>query len=177
MKIRRASFNLYLIVLICPLLLAIACETSAERKKSKEASTLRLFLEVPNTGSERLTGGVSIYRQSPLLLSLDREPFLTEADLDDASVVDAPGGFMIRAQFNGHAAMILENVTVSHKGQHIAVQSFFGQTRWLAAPVINRRIPNGELVFTPDATREEADRIVRGLTNVVKKIKKKEDGF
>ncbi len=37
-------------------------------------------------------------------------------------------------------------------------------------PRINRRISNGELVFTPDATREEAERIVKGVNNVSKKI-------
>jgi murein DD-endopeptidase MepM/ murein hydrolase activator NlpD len=40
--------------------------------------------------------------------------------------------------------------------------------RWLAAPIITRRISNGVLVFTPDCSREEADQLVLGLNNVAK---------
>ena len=56
----------------------------------------------------------------------------------------------------------------------IAIFSQFGEEmkdyRWLAAPVINRRISDGVLVFTPDATREEAEEIALGLNNVAKKV-------
>jgi hypothetical protein len=174
MKMPRPGFNIYLLLLVISL--AAACKTPEERKKSKEASTLRLYLETSRDGSDH-TSGVPIYRENPTRVRIDREPFLTEADLESAAVVDMRGGFAIQAQFNGHGALVLEGVTVAHKGQRIAVQSYFGESRWLAAPVITRRITNGELTFTPDATREEADRIVRGLTNVVAKIKKQSSGF
>jgi hypothetical protein len=36
----------------------------------------------------------------------------------------------------------------------------------------NKRISDGVLVFTPDASREEADRIVLGLNNVAKEAQK-----
>lgn len=173
MKMPIVRFNIYLLLLT---LCFLGCKTPEEKKKSKEASTLRLYLEVRQSGSDQRSG-VPIFRQHPVYVSVEREPFLTEADLDSASVIDMPGGFAIRAQFNGHATLLLENVTVGHKGQRIAIQSSFGESRWLAAPMISRRIPNGELVFTPDATREESDRIVRGLTNVIAKIKKKENSF
>jgi len=45
--------------------------------------------------------------------------------------------------------------------------------RWLAAPVISRRIPDGVLVFTPDASRAEADDIVLGLNNIAREVEKK----
>src|SRR5689334_11063955 len=143
MKIRLVPFNIHLCVLLMGLLLG--CKTGEERKKSKEASTLRLYLESDEGGH---SGGVSVYRASPVQLSVDREPFLTEADLESAAVVEARGGFALQAQFNGHGALVLEGVTVAHKGRHIAIQSFFGESRWLAAPLITRRIANGELVFT-----------------------------
>ena len=41
--------------------------------------------------------------------------------------------------------------------------------RWLAAPRINKRIADGVLVFTPDATREEAEQIALGLNNLAQK--------
>jgi hypothetical protein len=166
MKIRLAPFNIYLLALIT--VLAISCKTPEEKKLGKEASTFRVYL----ASGAGPSGGVPVYRQSPIRLNVEREPFLTEIDLDSASVIDVPGGFAFNAQFNGHGALVLEGVTVAHKGQYIAIHSSFGENRWLAAPLITRRISNGDLVFTPDATREEANRIANGLTNVIKKVKK-----
>ena len=45
----------------------------------------------------------------------------------------------------------------------------FPDPRWLAAPVFTKRITDGVLVFTPDCTREEADRIVKGLKLAIKR--------
>ena len=175
MKIRLACFNIYLLLFLVGW---VGCKTKTpeERKQAKEASTLRVFLEA-NRGGGGSGGGTAIYRQNPIHLDVEHEPLLTETDLASAAVVDLPGGFGIEAQFNGHGALILEGATVAHHGQHLAIQSHFGETRWLAAPVITRRISNGDLVFTPDATREEAERIVRGLTNVINKVKEKDSGF
>jgi hypothetical protein len=168
MKNWRYAFNIYLLVLVAAGI--TGCKTPEERKQAKEASTLRLFLEVAQHSLDQGMG-VPVYRASPVHIQIEREPFLTEAELDAAEVIDMPGGFAIRTQFTGHGAMVLEGITVAHKGQRIVVQSSFGETRWLAAPLIRRGIPNGQFTFTPDATREEAERIVRGLTNVVRKIK------
>ena len=38
------------------------------------------------------------------------------------------------------------------------------------APAVSKRISDGLFVFTPDASREEADEIVMGLNNVAKKM-------
>lgn len=171
MKIRDVPFNIYLSVGLAALV--VACHTPEERQRAKEAASLRLFLETHGDASS----GVPIYRQNPIRIPVEREPFLTEVDLVAASVIELPGGFGIRAQFDGHGALVLEGVTVAHKGRHIAIQSDFGETRWLAAPLITRRISNGELVFTPDATLAESERIVRGLSNVVAKIKRRSSGF
>ncbi len=170
MKIGFTPFNIYLLMAVVSL--AAACASPEERKHKKEASTLRVFVE-SNTDASARDRGVPVYRQSPIRVNINREPLLTEADLAVAEVVEMPGGFAIRAQFNGHGALVLEGATVAHKGQHLVVQSSFGETRWLAAPIIKRRISNGELIFTPDATREESERIVRGVNNVIAKIKKK----
>jgi hypothetical protein len=43
------------------------------------------------------------------------------------------------------------------------------QSGWLAAVLIRQRNSTGVFRFTPDASREEADRIVRGLRNVIAK--------
>jgi len=169
MKIRLSPFNIYLL-LFCSMVL-LSCRSPEERKHLKEASTLRVFLEAEHGSMDG--SAVTIYRQNPIHLSLEREPILSEVDLETASVLDLPGGYGIQAQFNGHAALVLEGATTGHKGRHLAIQSHWDETRWLAAPLITHRISNGNLVFTPDATREECERIVRGLTNVVHIIKKR----
>ncbi len=48
------------------------------------------------------------------------------------------------------------------------------QSGWLAAVLIRQRISDGLFRFTPDASRAEGNRIVRGLRNVIGKEKKKE---
>jgi hypothetical protein len=59
-------------------------------------------------------------------------------------------------------------------GRRLVIFSEFGkklsQNRWLAAPLIQRRIENGLLVFTPDATRAEAEEIAAGLNRVAEKL-------
>lgn len=170
MMIRRRSFNIYLLSLLLGCFLA--CKTTEERKRSKEASTLRLHLEVNPDGTEH-NSGVPIYRERPMMVNVNRAPVLNEGDVQEAAVVDAMGGFVIRIQFNRHGSLVLESTTTAYRGRRIGIQSQFTETRWLAAPVITKRISNGVFVFTPDASREEAERIVRGLNNVANEIKKR----
>ncbi|MBM3833798.1 MAG: hypothetical protein FJ403_11115 [Verrucomicrobia bacterium] len=170
MIIRLARFNTYLFTLL--LSSAIGCKTTEQRKQSKEASTIRLFLEVNPDASGR-SGGVPIYRSNPTLVNVNRDPFLTEVDVQEAAIVDADYGFAIKIQFNRHGSLVLENTTTAYKGRRIAIQSDFTESRWLAAPIIRNRISNGVLVFTPDATREEAERIARGLNNIAREIRKR----
>ncbi|MCX6895112.1 MAG: hypothetical protein NTZ16_06370 [Verrucomicrobia bacterium] len=113
-----------------------------------------------------------IYRATPVYVNIETSPFLDERDIDKAAVVDWMGGFAIQLDFNAHGKLMLENTTRLNPGRRIAILCEFGETRWLAAPLIARPISNGQLVFTPDATREEAERIVRGLNNDAEKIRK-----
>jgi preprotein translocase subunit SecD len=84
------------------------------------------------------------------------------------------GGFEISLQFNREGTWLLEQYSSANRGRKIAVFCEFGvelkEHRWLAAPVVSKRISDGLLVFTPDASREEAEEIVRGLNNVAKKM-------
>jgi hypothetical protein len=170
MKIPRALFNIYLLIVVAAV--STGCKTTEEKEQSKQASTLRFHLEVNEDGTAR-NSGVPIYRERPMLVNVNRDPFLTEGDIDQARVVDVIGGFSIEVSLNKHGALVLDMVSGGNKGRRIGIQSQFGQTRWLAAPMITRRIQDGLFVFTPDASREEAERIVRGLNNLVKKLKKK----
>ena len=60
------------------------------------------------------------------------------------------------------------------KDRRIAIFSQFGPARWLGAPIYQQKISNGVVFFTPDASRSEAERIVRGLNNVARKLKTKD---
>lgn len=178
MKIRFSSINIYLSLLL--IAWCAGCQTTdpkkkaeEDKKKGKEASTLRLHLETNADGSER-NSQVPIFRERPVLVNVERMPFITEGDVDSAAVVEADGGFAIKVNLNKHGSLVLDMVTGANRGRRIAIQTQYTESRWLGAPVIKHRISNGVLVFTPDANREEADRIVRGLNNLVKKLKKKE---
>jgi hypothetical protein len=176
MNIAAASFNTFLLssVLLAPLFCAAAETEKKEEEKNlkKQASTLRLFLEIaqglPDQGHE-----VSLFRASPVKINVEKAEFLSEGDVEQVRVLDEDGVVRIKIQFDKRATWLLENITASNIGKHIAIFSNFGEARWLAAPMISRRIGDGVLTFTPDANRQEAERIARGLNNLAAKLKKK----
>lgn len=171
MKSPSRRFNNYLATVV--LLAALAgCVSAEQRKQNKEQTIVRLFLEAEyDTGDT--TEVVPIYRSAPVPLRIFKEPFLDSAYLVDASVVNTVGGFAIVLRFDFHGTLVLENVSTAHKGSRMAVYAEFTEGRWLAAPRVATRITDGVLAFTPDATREEAQRIVRGLKNVAVKLDNK----
>ncbi len=169
MMIQRGRFNTYLFLALC-LVFVGACQTDKTKGK-KALSTIRLHLEVSPDGTNR-SEPVPIYRASPVLVNVEKAPFVTEKFLDKATLIDAQEGFAIQIQFDRQGTWLLEQYSTANRGRHVAIQSQFTETRWLAAPVIEHRIANGLLTFTPDATREEAERIVLGLNNMAEQKKK-----
>ena len=148
-------------------------EEEIEKEKKKQASTLRLHLEVNSDESGR-NGPVQILRSNPFVVNINLAPFLTEVEVERAWVEDVMGIPTIKVQFvSPQGLRMLDMITSDNLRQRIAVFSFFGQERWLAAPQITQRISDGVFSFTPDATAEETERIVRGLNNFVEKIRKK----
>lgn len=168
MKTSPPCFKLYLTGCLLALLGGLwftGCASSEERARRKEASSLRLYLEEQfDTGDK--TTLVPIYRANPTLVRINKQPFLDEGHLVDARVVDVVGGFAVVVKFDFHGALVLENVSNSYRGRRVAIYGMFTDARWLAAPVLHDKITDGRLVFTPDATREEAERLVRGLNNI-----------
>ena len=81
-----------------------------------------------------------------------------------------PGGFAIEIQFDENGTWLLEQYSAANPGGHFAIFGQWGDKlangRWLAAPLITRRIADGVLAFTPDCSRAEADQLVPGLNNV-----------
>lgn len=173
MKICWQRFNLYLFVALGAAVVC-GCRTSSDEVRPKKLlSTLRLHLEASRDGTKS-NELVPIYREKPVMVNVEIVPFLTEADVAKAEVIDVVGGFALRIQFKGQGAGLLEEFTTANRGRRIAVFSQFGDkiknNRWLAAPIITRSISDGIFTFTPDATREELEEIAIGLNNVAKKL-------
>lgn len=215
MKRRPGSFNIYF-VLPC-LILAGGCALLQEVHPTKEQSTIRLYLE--GQAADKATAGEVFVTSNRFPYTVERDPFLTEADLSKASIVNDPGGsgsYSIQLVFNEHGTLLLDMYTADNKGRHIIVFSQFPtrglkakkarkkkddtddedlveqkplppsdptsgatngtprQSGWLSAVLVRNRISNGTFIFTPDASRAEGFRIVRGLRNVISKENKDE---
>lgn len=167
MVIRWRRFNINLLGTTLLLAFLAGCVTTGS-KSGQHIATLRVHLEVNPDGTDRNIR-VPIYRANPILLNVQTSPILNEAFVAQASLVDTLGGFKLVIQFDTRGTRLLEQFSATNPGKHFAIATQFAkstnETRWLAAPLVSRRIPDGVLSFTPDATREEAEEIVRGLNN------------
>lgn len=181
MVIRPSRFNIYLLVAAGALLVASGCQ-SAKKKEEKQKATLRIHLEtnpLPSGNSEV----VNVLRAAPILVNIERYPFLNETHIAEARVADLPEGFVLVIQFNQQGQRLLEQYSSSNSRRRFAIRTQFRQNtnafdRWLAAPLITGRISDGILAFTPDADHTEAEIIARGWNNVAAETqpkKKKED--
>lgn len=212
MKRWNGSFNIFFAAFLSLLIAGCAAVKEGEHavNPKKEQSTIRLYLE--GQKADRTTSGTVMVTSNRFLYTVERDPFLDEADLSKATLVDHPDGtFSIQLTFDDHGALLLDMYTASHKGKHIVIFSQFPdpdkkkekhkkkkkeeddsdivessgppqasastnsaprESGWLAAVLIRDRISNGVFRFTPDASRPEGLRIVRGLRNILKDKKK-----
>lgn len=173
MMFKSVRFNTYLCFALA-LLFACGCRTPEQKekkKKDKESTLIELHMEV-NRDEASDTETVAVNRDPPINIVVSKEPFIDTADVEEAVLVEDLGGFAIKIKFNWRGTQLLEGMSTAERGKRIAVFCTFGPSRWLACPVIPRRITDGVLTFTPDASRQEAERIVRGLNNAAKKLKK-----
>jgi preprotein translocase subunit SecD len=164
MVIRPSRFNIYLL-LAAALVAAVGCETFSSKSK-KQIATLRVHLEAPHDPSE-LTEKISVLRASPISLTIEKTPFLNETDIGAATVIASGDEFILSIQLNQQGQRMLEQYSSANPQRRFAIRSQFRQgtnvfDRWLAAPLITRRISDGILSFSPDADREEADIIAKG---------------
>jgi preprotein translocase subunit SecD len=171
MRVNTRHFNLFLALMA----LAVLCGCQTD-KKGKEVSTLRVFIEA-NSNDPGTSQKVSVPpRSDPVLIFIEKEPILTEANLIQTKITDAHGGIALQIQFDEISAGMLEQYTAANPGKHYVISGQWGEKlvngRWLAAPLITHRISDGIISFTPDMSREEADRLVLGLNNGAKKNRK-----
>src|SRR5262245_54676159 len=118
---RWHRFNLYLGVLLA--IAACGCQSN-KSKTEKPLSTLRLHAEM-NPETTGRTETISIFREHPVKFTVSKEPFLTEANVKEAKVIDTPGGFGLSIQFDHQGSWLLEEYTAGNKGKHIAVYCQF----------------------------------------------------
>ena len=175
MSIRRNRFNIYLAVCLIFGLTA-GCQTE-QSKRDKEVSTLQLRQEV-NPDPMGRTEQISVDRDHPVKFTVSRVPFLNESNVKEAKVIEVVGGFALRIEFDKEGSWLLEEYTSATRGRHIAVfcqwvdtpDSKLNAGRWLGAPKIQTHITDGVFIFTPDASREECDKIAHGLNDVARKM-------
>ena len=171
MKVLTRGFNIYLALAVL-VGLATGCQTTNKNL----TAALRIHIETsadPNNPGRT----ISVLRSDPVLVTIGNNPILTEANVLEAKIIDAQGGFALEIKFDGNGTWVLEQYSAANPGRHFVIFGQWsekaGDGRWLAAPVITRRIANGVLAFTPDCSREEAGQLVAGLNEAATEIHKK----
>ena len=163
------QFNLYLLV-FC---VTVACGCASLKKEKEKMSGIRVHLEVQDTPLAK-AHAITVIRATPLTVNIGDDPIVTEQNLLSAKLVESMGGYAVAVKFDETGGWFLEQATSANPGKHLAIFGQWGETlgesRWLSAQIIGKRIPDGYLVFTPDASRAEMERFVEGLNNTAKKI-------
>jgi hypothetical protein len=169
MKSRFRWFNIYL--LATGLAGVSGCKTPEESRHDDMGAVLRLYLEA----SPDSTDHYQKVEISGVQLFATKSHVLDEASVAHAAVVSTrDGGYAFQVDFDDHGKLVLDSVTAEGRGRHLLLYTQFGvkktlQDRWLAAPLITRRVSTGQLLFTPNATRDEANDIALGLNNLAQK--------
>jgi preprotein translocase subunit SecD len=161
-------FNLYLL-LAAALTLASGC--ALFNREARGSAALRIHIEsAGSTSGDSQT--ISVMRSQPVMVNITTEPILTEANIVAATLLEAHGGFAVEVKFDESGSWALEQCSATNPGKHLAIFGQWGEKlgngRWLAAPSISRRLAGGTLTFTPDASREEAGQLVKGLNIAAK---------
>jgi hypothetical protein len=170
MKVLARHFNIYLALAV---LLGLACGCQTSKKPQKAAMRVHIETSPDPAGT---TQQISVLRSDPVLVTIKREPILSEANVVTAKIIEAQGGFAFEIKFDETGTWVLEQYSAANPGRHFLVFGQWGEKlaegRWLAAPLISRRISNGTLAFTPDCSREEADKFIPGVNEAAKEIRK-----
>ncbi len=162
-------FNLYLLLAVT---LALVSGCATFKKKDPQTAALRIHIE-SDVAASSTSKAISVLRSEPVVVNIVTEPILTEANVVAARLVTVQGGFSVELKFDETGSWTLEQFSASSPGKHLVIFGQWGDKlangRWLAAPSINRRMADGLMTFTPDASREEMDQLVKGLNDFAKK--------
>ena len=178
MVIRLVRFNLKLLLSVSLLATVVGCQ-SPEARQARQPATLRIHLETnpnPPGHSERIL----VLRSAPVAINIEKSPFLNEAHIASARLLDTAEGFIVSLQLNQQGQWLLEQYTAANSNRRYAIRTQFRQNtnafdRWIAVPLISHRVTDGKINFTPDADRTEAEAFVQGWNNVAGYKPKKEE--
>jgi len=164
-------FNFYL--LAGTLLLLAGC-ASTKDPNDKLTTLLRVHLEIlPHQVIAKQT--IAVPRSNPVKVEIESLYLLTEENVVKARVVKHLDTYSLEIEFDHWAIPLLEHNSSSYQGRRLAIQAQWGPeqeyTRWLGAPRMTKRIADGIVTFTPDASLEECYQIVAGLNNNARKTK------
>lgn len=175
MKVYTRRFNLFLALALVVVSLC-GCKLLTGRHNEQTAA-LRVHMELaPNSAGGPMSAGetVSLLRADPVQVTIDKDPILTEANVVAAKIINTPDSPAIDVRFDENGTWILEQYSASNPGRHFVIFGQWGKNlkdgRWLAAPLITKRINDGILSFTPDMSHDEATNFVAGLNNVAKEF-------
>lgn len=142
---------------------------SAKARKPKPIKVLRVHVESRRDLPQRSLPA-PVGRSEPMIFRIEKLPILIEQNVDAVTLVDQPDGFQVRIQFDSTGTRILESYTAAAVGRHLILATEIdGEVRWLAAPLLRHRIGDGTLTFTPDASREEMERMALDLAKAKRK--------
>jgi hypothetical protein len=174
MNFCRRRFNLYFLPVMVLLALVSGCQSTKKlvHHKDEPVGIVRIHVE-SESSQEGFTKSISVMRSHPVTVNITTDPIVTEADVTGARLLSAPGGgFVIELKFEETAGWKLEQISAINPGKHLVIFAQWNDKpedgRWLAAPKITRRMAGGILTFTPDASHEEAEKLVKGLNEAAK---------
>lgn len=175
-SIKRLFFHLVVGISIGGILAGCATpggDVDGDLKESKDPEKqlgqLRIYLETHEDGIR--SQKVQVLRSAPFEVVVDRSPILTEAHLDDIKLVYTDFGYHIEIQADQRGTWLLESYTATNSGRKLVISAAFPEIIWLAAPIIRGRVSDGRFTFSPDASVEEANRLVLAIDNSIRKIK------
>jgi hypothetical protein len=105
---------------------AAGCASQADKFAKLEQSTIRFYAE--GNRSDVTGTGTVLVGKDRIPFTIESEPFLTEADVRQVTMVNEPGpngGFAIELAFDDHGQLEMEMATTLHKGGHIIIYSQF----------------------------------------------------
>lgn len=149
---------------------APASTKGKKAKKPKPLKFIRVHVEARHDLPERSLTAQIGKDSTRMKINVEKLPILNETHVEAVALLEQIGGFQIRIKFNSIGAKILESYTAAAVGRHLAIViDVDEEAKWIALPLIRTRIGDGVLAFSPDASREIADRLVTGLNAEVER--------
>lgn len=153
----------------CLLIVALLPVVGCQSKPPKNAATLSMHLPAGRGLPESRRTTVAL--MSPAIsLDVNRIPVLREADLDTVELKGEGDNFLMRLVFGIHGTIELDRVSNNNRGELIVI---FINNIPVAAPQLKHRIVDGVFEFTPNLSREEAQKLADGLNAMVKYLEKR----